>query len=79
MQPLTPEEMTACHQKILQFIPKIDYVHAAGMLYHHSKPKWEALEQLLLVVEDICDRSQDEAALLAAAVAKIEKKYNFND
>lgn len=70
--------MTACHQRILQFTPKIEYVHAAGMLYHHSKPKWEALDELLLVVEDICDKSQDEAARLAAAVEAIEKKYGFD-
>jgi hypothetical protein len=77
MQPFSPEEMLVCHQRILQFTPKMEYVHAAGMLYHHSKPKWEALEQLLLVVVDICDRTQDEAALLAAAVDAIEKKYGF--
>jgi hypothetical protein len=75
MQPFSPEEMLVCHQRILSFTPRIEYVHAAGMLYHHSKPRWEALEQLLLVVEDICDKSQDEAARLAAAADAIDKKF----
>ena len=69
----------ACHQRILEFVPKIEYLHAAGMLYHHSKPRWEALEELLLVVEDICDKSQDEAARLAAAFDAVEKKYGLED
>jgi hypothetical protein len=79
MQPFSPEEMLVCHQRILLFCPKMEYVHGAGMLYHHSKPRWEALEELLLVVEDICDKSQDEAARLAGALAAIEKEYGFED
>jgi hypothetical protein len=79
MQPFSPEELLVCHQRILQFVPKIEYLHAAGMLYYHSKPRWEALEELLLVVEDICDKSQDEAARLRAAVEAIEKKYGLED